>query len=55
MQPKIEIRKIRERYFNYGVSFAHGDELYARQGLRSMAECLHDAATARGRNFLPAG
>jgi len=51
MQPKIEIRQIRERYFNYGVSFADGDELYARQGLRSMTECLHDAATALGRNF----
>lgn len=51
MQPKIEIRKIGERYFNYGVSFGDGAELYARQGLRSLAECLHDAATALGRSF----
>ena len=51
MQPNVEIRKMRERYFNYGVSVALGDELYARQGLRSMAECLHDAATALGLSF----
>jgi len=51
MQPKVEIRKIGERYFNYSVSFGDGAELYARQGLRSLAECLHDAATALGHNF----
>lgn len=52
MQPKVEIRKIGERYFNYSVSFGDGAELYARQGLRSLAECLHDAATALGHSFL---
>ena len=52
MQPRVEIRKVGERYFNYSVSFGDGAELYARQGLRSLAECLHDAATALGHSFL---
>jgi hypothetical protein len=51
MHPRIDIRKIRERYFNYGVSIGDADACYTRQGLRSIAECLHDAATALGLHF----
>jgi len=51
MHPRIDIKKIRERYFNYGVSIGDADERYTRQGLRSIAECLHDAATALGLHF----
>jgi hypothetical protein len=51
MRPKVEIEKIRERYFNYSVSTGSGKAIYARQGLYSIAECIHDAATALGHNF----
>lgn len=51
MYPQVDIKKIRERYFNYGVSIGNADECYAREGLRSIAECLHDAATALGNHF----
>ena len=51
MQPRVDIQKVRERYYNYSVSTRTGVESYARQGLRSVAECLHDAATALGMNF----
>jgi hypothetical protein len=51
MHPRIDIKKIRERFFNYGVSIGNADERYTRHGLRSVAECLHDAATALGLHF----
>ncbi|KWT64487.1 MULTISPECIES: hypothetical protein [unclassified Variovorax] len=51
MHPHVDIKKIRDRYFNYSVSTGHADERYVRQGLRSIAECLHDAATALGHHF----
>jgi hypothetical protein len=51
MYPQVDIRKIREGYFNYGVSIGNAAECYAREGLRSVAECLHDAATALGLHF----
>ncbi len=51
MQPRVEIRKLSERYFIYSIASQSGIELYARDGLRSMAECLHDAATALGQDF----
>lgn len=51
MYPQVDIRKIRERYFNYGVSIGNGNECYVRRELRSVAECLHDAATALGHHF----
>jgi hypothetical protein len=51
MRPKIEIEKIRECYFNYSVSSGYGNAIYARHGLYSIEECLHDAATALGQNF----
>lgn len=51
MNPSVNITKLEERYFNYSVRFGDGEECYARQGLRSLAECLHDAATAFGQAF----
>jgi hypothetical protein len=51
MYPQVDIQKIRDRYFNYSVSIGKSDKRYARQGLRSIAECLHDAATALGHHF----
>ncbi len=51
MHPQVDIRKIRERYFNYSVSTGSADERHLREGLRSIAECLHDAATALSHNF----
>jgi hypothetical protein len=51
MRPQVDIRKIRERYFNYSVSTGSADERHVREGLRSVAECLHDAATALSHHF----
>ena len=51
MLPQVDIRKIRDRYFNYSVSTGCADERHVREGLRSIAECLHDAATALNHNF----
>ncbi|MEJ8849617.1 hypothetical protein [Variovorax rhizosphaerae] len=51
MRPKVEIEKIRESYFNYSVSTESGNAIYACEGLYSIAECIHDAATALGHNF----
>jgi len=51
MQPSIHIRKVKERYFDYSVSSVGGSFSYTREGLHSIAECLHDAATALGINF----
>ncbi len=51
MQPSIHIKKIKERYFDYSVSTPAGASSYTREGLHSIAECLHDAASALGVNF----
>ena len=51
MHPQVDIRKVRERYFNYSVSTGSADERHLREGLRSIAECLHDAATALSDHF----
>jgi len=51
MQPSIHIRQVKERYFDYSVSSVSGGYSYTREGLHSIAECLHDAATALGINF----
>lgn len=51
MRPHVAIRKIRLRHFDYSVRMGEGDVCYERHGLRSMAECLHDAATALGQAF----
>lgn len=51
MLPQVDIRRIRDRYFNYSVSTGAADERHLREGLRSIAECLHDAATALSHNF----
>lgn len=51
MHPQVDIRKIRDRYFNYGVSIGSADDRHLREGLWSIAECLHDAATALSHHF----
>ena len=51
MHPQVDIRKIRERDFSYSVSTGSGDKRHVREGLRSVAECLHDAATALSHHF----
>ena len=52
MYPQVDIKKNREGYFNYGVSIGNAaEECYARLGLSSIAECLHDAATALAGHF----
>lgn len=51
MQPSIHIKKVKERYFDYSVTGPAGACGYTREGLHSIAECLHDAATALGVNF----
>ena len=51
LRPQVNIRKVRNRFFNYSVSTLGGAEHYLRQGLRSITECLHDAATALGPHF----
>lgn len=51
MHPQIDIQKVRDRYFNYGVSIGNAKACYSRHGLGSVAECLHDAATALGTDF----
>ena len=51
MNPNVDIKQVADRYFNYSVSLGDGKLRYAQQGLRSMAECLHDAATAVGQAF----
>lgn len=52
MKPHISIRKVCEHYYDYGVRLGHGEERYVGRGLCSLAECLHDAATALGSAFL---
>ncbi len=51
MQPSIHIKKIKDRCFDYSVSIPAGAASYTREGLQSIAECLHDAASALGINF----
>lgn len=51
MNPNVDITRVEDRYFNYSVRLGDGNVRYARQGLSSMAECLHDAATALGQAF----
>lgn len=51
MQPSIHISKVREDYFDYSVSTPASASSYTREGLHSIAECLHDAASALGVNF----
>ena len=50
MYPQVDIRKISDRHFDYGVSIGNGEECYFREGLRPIEECLH-AATALGSHF----
>lgn len=51
MQPAVEITKRGDRHFNSYVGIGDGTRRYAREGLRSVAECLQDAAAALGREF----
>lgn len=51
MKPHVAIAKLKTRYYNYRVRLGEGAVRYERHGLRSIAECLHDAATALGRDF----
>ena len=51
MKPHVAIRKVRLRHYDYSVRMGTGKVRYERHGLRSIAECLHDAATALGPAF----
>ncbi len=51
MEPRVDIEKIRAYFYNYTVSTDTGTVHYMRQGMRSIAECLHDAALALGPHF----
>lgn len=51
MIPQVDIKKVRDLYFNYSVSTGSADDRHARQGLLSIAECIHDAASALGHHF----
>lgn len=52
MKPHISIRRISDQNYDYGVRLGQGEERFVGRGLNSMAECLHDAATALGQDFL---
>jgi hypothetical protein len=51
MYPQVDIRKIAESYYNYSVSIGDAGERHVHEGLNSVAECLHDAATALSDHF----
>lgn len=51
MYPQVDIVKIAEGDYNYSVSIADADKRHVREGLVSLAECLHDAATALAGHF----
>ena len=51
MYPQVDIRKIADRHFHYSVSIGNARERHVGEGLRSIAECLHDAATALSDHF----
>jgi hypothetical protein len=51
MYPQVDITKIAEGDYSYSVSIADGDKRHVREGLVSLAECLHDAATALAGHF----
>ncbi|MBU1361476.1 MAG: hypothetical protein KJ860_00050 [Gammaproteobacteria bacterium] len=55
MIPQVDIKKIRDQYFNYSVSIGNvDDERHGGHGLCSIAECVYDAATALGQHFATA-
>ncbi|MBO9514145.1 MAG: hypothetical protein J7549_08515 [Variovorax sp.] len=51
MQPEVEITKHGEKNFIAYVGIGDGTRRYAREGLQSIAHCLHDAAAALGNEF----
>ena len=51
MHPHVDITKIAEGEYGYSVSMADADKRHVREGLASIAECLHDAATALAGHF----
>ena len=51
MHPQVDITKIAEGEYGYSVGIGDGDKRHVREGLASIAECLHDAATALAGHF----
>ena len=51
MHPQVDITRIAEGEYGYSVRMADADKRHVREGLASMAECLHDAATALAGHF----
>ena len=51
MYPHIDIWKIADSYFNYSVSIGQSHDRHVQEGMRSITECLHDAATALSERF----
>ena len=51
MHPQVDITKIAEGDYGYSVGIGDGDKRHVREGLASIAECLHDAATALAGHF----
>lgn len=51
MYPHVDIWKIADSYFNYSVSIGNSHERHVLEGMRSIAECLHDAGTALSEHF----
>jgi hypothetical protein len=51
MYPQVDIRKIADGDYSYSVSIPDGRHRHVRDGLASIAECLHDAATALSDHF----
>jgi hypothetical protein len=51
MYPQVDIRKIADGDYSYSVSIADAGHRHVRDGLASIAECLHDAATALSDHF----
>lgn len=51
MQPEVEITKRGEKNFAAQVGIGDGSPHYVREGLASIAQCLHDAASVLGSEF----
>jgi hypothetical protein len=51
MHPQVDITKIAEGEYGYSVGMGDGDKRHVREDLASIAECLHDAATALAGHF----
>ena len=51
MHPHVDITKTPEGDHRHGVRIGDGDARHVREGPASLAECLHDAATALAGHF----